>query len=325
MSERSWDVAWQEALYGPDGFYRQPAGPAAHFATSAQGLPGVGRILARAVATLCRQYALSSIVEIGAGRGELLATLHEVDPALSLHGIDVVRRPPGLPGAVAWSTSPGGAALPDDLGALDGVLVLAHEWLDVVPLTVGEVDEDGSLRVVHVTETGQEHLGAPLGEADLQWCQRFWPAGEPGDRVEVGATRDRAWADLCARVRQGVVVGVDYGHERTDRPAFGTLTGYREGAQVQPVPDGSCDITAHVAVDSLDTSWRTRQRALLTELGVVARPAQHEMSRTDPGRYLAALAERSAGLSATAAQGLGDFWWFVREIGVRRQPSTSTS
>ena len=35
-------TAWQHALYGPDGFYRQPVGPAGHFATSTQGGPQMG-------------------------------------------------------------------------------------------------------------------------------------------------------------------------------------------------------------------------------------------------------------------------------------------
>ena len=42
--------AWAQALYGPSGFYRQAAGPAGHFATSAQGLPGVDELLADLVA-----------------------------------------------------------------------------------------------------------------------------------------------------------------------------------------------------------------------------------------------------------------------------------
>ncbi|KNX36171.1 SAM-dependent methyltransferase [Luteipulveratus halotolerans] len=319
MSREPWESAWQRALYGPGGFYRQPVGPAGHFATSAQGIPGVGRVLARAVVALAEQYDVAHVVEVGAGRGELLRQVHALVPDLHLTGLDVVDRPEGVPAAIDWQVSPGGSALPDELGPLTDVLVLAHEWLDVVPLVIGEVDDEGELRVIEVDRAGDESLGDPLDGASRQWCQRYWPSAvEPGDRVEVGTTRDDAWADLCSRVQHGVVVGVDYAHALDDRPMYGTLTGYRDGAQVSPVPDGSCDITAHVAVDSLETDWRTTQRALFGELGLVAPPAQHALSRSDPERYLAGLADRSAGLTATASPGLGDFVWFAREVGVRR-------
>ncbi|AKU18046.1 SAM-dependent methyltransferase [Luteipulveratus mongoliensis] len=318
MPSQPWESAWQRALYGPHGFYRQDAGPAAHFATSAQGVPGVGSLLARAVSLLARRYDVTHVVEVGAGRGELLSSLHAVDPDLQLHGLDVVERPAVLPADIAWTVSPGGRALPDTPADLTDVLVIAHEWLDVVPMVVAEVGENGSLREVDVDADGNETLGSLVEDADLQWCQRYWPTlGDEtiGRRVEVGRTRDGAWDDLCSRVRRGVVIGVDYGHREGDRPAYGTLTGYRDGGQVRPVPDGRCDITAHVAVDSLATSWTTTQRELFAELGLVAAPPAHALASSDPVAYLMALAERSAALAATASPGLGDFWWFAREIG----------
>ena len=56
-----------------------------------------------------------------------------------------------------------------------------------------------------------------------------------------------------------------------------------------PVPDGSCDLTAHVAVDSLEHDELTTQRAALHELGLHSRTPDHDLSRTDPAGYLAAL------------------------------------
>ena len=87
----------------------------------------------------------------------------------------------------AWLTSPGGARLPDEL-APSRALVVAHEWLDVVPCTVAEVAEDGTLVEVLVDATGRETLGETLDGADLAWCQRFWPVAlgrdaMPGDCV----------------------------------------------------------------------------------------------------------------------------------------------
>lgn len=45
-------------------------------------------------------------------------------------------------------------------------------------------------------------------------------------------------------------MAVDYAHVREARPPFGTLTGFRSGREVRPVPDGSCDLTSHVALDA---------------------------------------------------------------------------
>src|SRR5262249_62244441 len=70
-------------------------------------------------------------------------------------------------------------------------------------------------------------------------------------RAEVGAPRDAAWADAVRAVTRGLALAVDYGHLANGRPAFGSLTGFRDGRQVPPVPDGSCDLTAHVAIDSV--------------------------------------------------------------------------
>ena len=313
-----WTQAWQQALYGPAGLYRQASGPAGHFATATQGAPGVGAVLARALVTWMHREGLTTFVDVGCGRGELLGQVHALDPSLRCVGVDVVDRPASLPQGVGWLESPGGAALPDELAGLRDALVVANEWLDVVPCTVVEVDADLRPREVLVDPaSGEERLGEPLGAADLQWCQRFWPldGAEPGDRVEVGLARDEAWRGLLDRLRSGVAVAVDYGHVVGGRPPAGTLTGYRAGHQVLPVPDGSCDLTAHVAMDSLPHDELVDQRTALRRLGVdgADRPG-YELARADPTAYLQALGEASAAAALTARGGLGDFLWAVTRV-----------
>ena len=132
--------------------------------------------------------------------------------------------------------------------------------------------------------------------------------------MEVGLARDRAWHDLVSRVRRGTVLAVDYGHTAGERPAAGTLTAYRAGALVAAVPDGSCDLTAHVAVDSLEHDELTTQRAALHALGLRAGTPPHDLARTDPADYLAALASASAVGALTAPEGLGGFWWVLRRV-----------
>lgn len=321
-----WETAWQEALYGPAGFYRLPEGPAGHFATSAQGLGAAGDHLAAALLELARRVGARTVVEVGAGRGELLTAIARLAAAAPgtpgepdaptcplLHGLDVVERPDGLPPQVAWTVSPGGAELPQELTGLVDVLVLAHEWLDVVPCPVVERDDAGAWHVVEVGPAGGERRGAAVTGEDLRWLE----ANVPTDawRAEVGRPRDEAFADLVARVDRGLVVAVDYGHARADRPPGGTFTAYRSGVQVPPVPDGSCDLTAHLAVDTLGADRLVRQRDVVRDLLGPVTPPPHDLARRDPSAYLAALGQHSARTALSARGGPGDFWWAMSSRG----------
>ncbi len=307
-----WREAWQAALYGPHGFYRRPEGPAGHFTTSTHG--PLGALLAEAVAALAERESCAHVVDVGCGRGELLTHLASVRPGLALTGVDIVDRPADLPETVRWIGSPGGNALPDGLVDLTDTLVLAHEWLDVVPCTVAGVDDDGVLRDLLVAPDGSESLGAAVSSEDARWADRWWPDREPGDRVEVGRQRDDAWAGLLARVTSGTAVAVDYGHTVEDRPPAGTLTAYVEGTLVTPVPDGSCDITAHVAVDSLRHDAIHTQRDLLRDLGVTGRPPAIDLAHTDPGAYLHALSRSSVAAALLDPMGLGAFRWVIARV-----------
>lgn len=213
-----------------------------------------------------------AFVDVGAGRGELLtgvlacAAGMPARPApppggrpggrrdeplaerLRPYAVERAPRPPGLDPRIAWL---------GDLDELprDGLagLLFANEWLDNVPVDVAETDADGvPRRVLVAPEDGAERLGEPVGGADADWLARWWPSAgdEPGLRAEIGRPRDEAWAAAVRALRSGLAVAVDYAHERGARPLFGTLTGFREGREVRPVPDGSCDLTSHVAIDA---------------------------------------------------------------------------
>lgn len=301
----TWKQAWDAALYGAGGFFRREA-PAAHFRTSVHASP----LFARALVRVARDAGLDTVVDIGAGRGELLSAIRALDPGLTLLGVEVAARPAALHPAIAWTT-----ALPE---SVDG-LVVANEWLDDIPCHIVEVDADGVLRVVHVDPaTGAETLGAALASPSVPaslgaWLERWWPLdATPGSRAEVGTTRDTAWADVVGRVRHGVAVAVDYGHTRAERPPLGSLRSYRHGHEVDVLPDGSRDVTAHVAVDSVADRVGgvvRRQRDVLHELGVTGTRPDPALATGDPAAYLAALAAATEGAELTATGGLGDFWW----------------
>src|SRR5690348_7454828 len=98
----AWVDAWHRALYGPHGFYRG-SGPRAHFTTATHG--ALGSALAQALAQLARERGLEHVVDIGAGRGELVNHLYAADPGLRITGVDVVDRPDDLAGTAEWLVS----------------------------------------------------------------------------------------------------------------------------------------------------------------------------------------------------------------------------
>src|SRR5580765_125783 len=309
---RPWRDAWQDALYGPDGFYRRPEGPAGHFTTSTQGPLGV--VFAEAIATLADREGCDLVVDVGAGRGELLGQLAVLRPDLRLMGVDIVDRPADLPDAVDWLVSPGGPSLPAELKGLVGALVVAHEWIDVVPCTIAEVDRDDVLREVLVDSGGVESLGGPVTGWELDWVNRWWGDRGPGDRLEIGDTRDDAWEDLVGRVDQGTLVAIDYAQAGHGGQSEDTFTAYRNGVQTAAVPDGSCDLTAHVMIDSLVHDDAIHQADVLRRLGIRATTPDHALSLADPAAYLRGLIRASAVTELADPRGLGAFVWAIVRV-----------
>jgi SAM-dependent MidA family methyltransferase len=295
---RPWRDAWHDALYGPSGFFLHSR-PSDHFRTSVTS----SDVFAEAVARLARKAGLDAVVDMGAGGGELLARLHRIDPSLRLTGVDLTVRP-DIAGDITWTDE-----LPTEI---EGLLV-AHEWLDNLPCDVVELDEAGVTRLVEVDpDSGVQRLGDPVESA---WIDRWWPLTEPGTRAEIGEPRDDAWADAVARVH-GIALAVDYGHTAATRPPFGSLTSFAEGREVEVVPDGTRDVTAHVAVDAVAARTGAtveRQRDALGALGVDGTRPSLDLATSDPQAYVAALARASESAELRARGGWGDFWWLTTD------------
>src|SRR4051794_25102304 len=159
----TWKEATRRALYGAEGFYRGPEGPAGHFRTSVHASP----LFARALADLAAAAGLTAVVDMGAGRGELLIALRRIAPHLRLSGVDVADRPEALPPSIGWDT---------EIPAGGDALLVANEWLDNVPADVAEVDEHGVPRLVEVdARTGRERLTEAIRDEDARWLDRWWP------------------------------------------------------------------------------------------------------------------------------------------------------
>ncbi|MBP2340368.1 SAM-dependent MidA family methyltransferase [Saccharothrix coeruleofusca] len=283
------ESAWREALYGPEGFFTRGALPADHFRTA----PLVGPELAEALLVLLDRvdFALGrparlDFVDVGAGGGELSAAVRSLAAgslARRLRVTAVELGPARRVDGVTWTRS-----LPE---RVEGLLV-GHEWLDAIPCPI-------------VT-----------GPSDDPWLARWWPL-PAGATAEVGAPRDAAWADAVSRVR-GAALAVDYGHVRADRAAGrypeGTFAAYRDGRRVEPVFDGSCDLTAHVALDACAEAaggdWvLVSQRDALAALGLVG--------EIDPARWLDTAERASRIAELRAVGGLGGFGWLLHGVGVR--------
>ncbi|MCC3770451.1 SAM-dependent methyltransferase [Streptomyces sp. UNOC14_S4] len=315
---RTWHAATELALYGPKGFYHRPEGPAGHFRTSVHASP----LFAGAVAELLRRVdealghpAELAFVDVGAGRGELLTgvlarTAPELGARLRPYAVERAGRPPELDPRITWQT-----VLPE---GVEGLL-FANEWLDNVPVDVAEADAEGVARQVLVQEDGEELLGGPVSGEDAVWLARWWPldGAPPGSRAEIGRPRDAAWARAVGSLRSGLAVAVDYAHRRDARPPFGTLAGFREGREVRPVPDGSCDITAHVALDACAGPGSTllTQREALRALGVDGGRPPLSLASSDPAAYVQALGTAGEAAELTAPAGLGGFGWLVQPVG----------
>ncbi|WP_433530189.1 SAM-dependent methyltransferase [Micromonospora sp. CA-263727] len=358
-----WRDAMHRALYGPGGFFVSGAGPAAHFRTSVHASPVFAGALLRLIHRLDTTLGFPEpfeVVDVGAGRGELLRALSaaaSTSPAagdassgsarasgaapvplaqrVRFTAVELAPRPDDLPEQITWA---------DQIPAGITGLLIATEWLDNVPLDVAVHTPDGwHYRLVDPT-SGEETTGGPVSQEDADWLTTWWPLPltlptddppnpetptddplDPAIRAEIGRTRDEAWADAVGHVDRGLALAVDYGHLREHRPVHGSLTGYRGGRQVPPVPDGSGDVTAHVAMDSAASAGERvarcayslgSQREGLRALGADGGRPPLSLAARDPAGYLRALAEASTAAELTDPAGLGGHWWLWQPVGL---------
>jgi SAM-dependent MidA family methyltransferase len=323
----TWRAAMAANLAGPTGFYAAPGAAGRHFSTSA-GRPGYARALVRLLdrvdAALGRPERLD-FVDLGAADGRLAAAVRRlagrsVAARLTCTAVEICP-PPRSAGGLSWTHR-----LPEGICGL----IVASEWLDTVPVQVVASAGDGP-RVVEVAPDGTERLGRRAAGAELDWLARHWPLAGPGCRAEVGSERDAAWRAVLGTLTRGAALAVDYPVPAGGPPA-GTLTGFRDGRQVRPVPGGTTDITAAVAFGSVAaagaapsaagpvTTRQATQRRALRALWGPARAGHGTRGPGDPGeparQVLGRLARVGEEVELTDPAGLGGHRWLVQTRGL---------
>ncbi len=229
----------ERALYDPaHGYYRRehdPFGIGGDFYTAEQLQPVFGMLIA---AQIREWYGLMgrpsdfTVVELGAGRGEMAEALAE----WRYVPVDLER-----------------GALP---GRFTGV-VFANEFFDALPVDAAicragvfherRVGWDGS-RLVW-TEAG------PVSPEAADYIARYLGPREEGDAVEIALDALAGMERIAASLERGFVFTIDYGYSRRESVRFrdGTLMSYRRHTAIDDVLEapGERDLTAHVCFTAL--------------------------------------------------------------------------
>ena len=140
----------------------------------------------------------------------------------------------------------------------------------------------------------------------------------------MGDARDAAWTDAVSRVH-GVALAIDYVHTRERRPFHGSLRSYAGGREVDVIPDGKRDVTAHVAIDSATSgvdATLMSQRDALVALGVDATRPPQSLASTDPAAYVRALSRATQAAELLARGGWGDYTWASSDTRVHGRMSS---
>lgn len=237
----------ETVLYHPElGYYsqeRNPIGPEGDFYTSVNVDPAFGQLLARLFGAMETRIPGFTLVELGAGTGDLARQILETrsfpyrilerSPTLrsrqreALEGFDV-----------EWIDS-----LPDRVSGC----VFSNEFFDALPVR-RFVRRGGVVRELYVGAGLREVEGDPSPSVDL-------PLLGEGRAADV-SDRAAEWVrEIGRKLASGYHLAIDYGYLREDffRQEHGTLMCYRRHmADEDPYEHpGEKDMTAHVNFSDL--------------------------------------------------------------------------
>jgi SAM-dependent MidA family methyltransferase len=228
------------ALYHPEfGYYRRtrdPFGAEGDFYTAEQLQPVFGLLMRRLISELhenMRHPEGFSVVELGAGRGEMAPALSE----FSYVPVDIDR-----------------GSMPD---RFKGVL-FANEFFDALPVDVFRwTGTEFRERLVGVTRDRLDWVeGSTASDEALEYLQQFASGAREGQLLEVSLEALDWMSRIGAALEEGYVFLVDYGYTSAElvRHTRGTLMSYHRHAADENVlaAPGERDITAHVPFTVLE-------------------------------------------------------------------------
>ena len=252
------------------GYYvtRDPLGADGDFTTAPEVSQMFGEIIGAWVAWALQVTGAGMIVELGPGRGTLMADIRRiVSRAGASPQIWLVETSPKLKAAQAravpdaqWAESLG------DVPAGPAVIV-ANEFLDALPV-----------RQFLNSAEGWRERQIGLGHDSLVWGLS---SPMPGPPAPVGAWREVSEATETVlrqiAARPGAAVLVDYGYTASDRPVGPTLQAVRDHAPCDPLDlPGQADLTWLIDFDRISTILGgevATQGDFLTSLGIGQRAA----------------------------------------------------
>jgi SAM-dependent MidA family methyltransferase len=242
------------ALYHPEwGYYtrpRDPFGVKGDFYTAEQLQPAFG-ILLRNIVQQLLPSSEATIVELGAGRGEMAPYFSR----WRYLPIDVRR-----------------GALPSSFHGL----VFANEFFDALPVSLIErrANTFHEVRVDYAGERFHFTHGPSVDARTASYIAKHLPNLADGQRIEVNLAALDAFDSINARLNRGYLLVIDYGYTTAELIRFpqGTLMSYRAHRASDDVlaDPGERDITAHVNFTALrahaeSLHWHTVRIESLTQ------------------------------------------------------------
>ena len=231
----------EAALYHPElGYYRRPRDPfgiRGDFYTAEQLQPVFGILIAERIRKLWQRMGAPedfTVVELGAGRGEMSEALSE----FRYVPVDI-----------------GAGGLPDRIRGV----VFSNEFFDALPVHVA-VMRQGAARELRVGLADDDaftwtEVGAVPEEVEC-YRKKYLCTLSDGQIFEVNLEA-LAWLDrIRTALEAGYVFSIDYGYTVAELPRFplGTLMSYRRHQAMEDVlkNPGEQDITAHVCFTALE-------------------------------------------------------------------------
>ncbi len=232
------------ALYHTEhGYYRRRReifGREGDYYTAAQLQPVFGILIAARIRQFYEQAgrpADFTVVELGAGRGEMAGALSE----FRYFPVELGGRWPERFRGVAFS----------------------NEFFDALPVSVAVRRGDAFRQMLVGWREGRFAWveGPPVTGEQAEYLARYGASLEDGAWIEINLDALRRLEEISARLDSGWVVTIDYGYTSRELAGFprGTLMSYRRHAAGEDVlaDPGEGDITAHVPFTALQ-DWGER-------------------------------------------------------------------